>query len=498
MTAPADREGELIPTPETKEVTITTTETPKKSRWGSLFGKVADAATEAGGAMQKATGVVGNAVENAGSAIAQKAESAGDMVTSSREVAVTSVKKVTRKVSSVAGNTGNAIAKQTENAGKMALDTGSTITGAVGKATEMVGNTAGSASSALVQTTGAIANTTLQTGDAIAKASLDVAGNIGKTAIQAPARLADVLKLVNENPWMGSVIETLQGDWILTIVEQVDVTKAKEAVIQLQEKCPEDSPTSISHKIMLQKALLVGATHVATGLSGASILTMGFDLAATTALQAEMVYQIAYSYGFDMQEPERKGEVLAIFGLAFGSSKAVEAGLGLLKTVPLAGAAISGSANAALIYGLGYAACRFYEAKLNPAALEESVETMQEENEIYLEEMIAQETLMDRVLVHMILAGYPDRTWVDIVPELEPMNLSPASLDAIAQSLENPPSLEELLAQLSPDFVPPLLLQCEKMAELDETITPEEARVLEAIRQCLPDEMETETLSVVS
>lgn len=73
-----------------------------------------------------------------------------------------------------------------------------------------------------------------------------------------------------------------------------------------------------------------------------------------------MVYQIAYAYGLNLQEPARKGEVLAIFGLALGSGCAIKAGLGFLRNVPVAGAVIGASTNAATLYALGYAACRFY------------------------------------------------------------------------------------------------------------------------------------------
>ncbi len=35
--------------------------------------------------------------------------------------------------------------------------------------------------------------------------------------------------------------------------------------------------------------------------------------------------------------------------------------MGLLRNVPVAGAVIGASTNAAMIYALGYGACRFYE-----------------------------------------------------------------------------------------------------------------------------------------
>ncbi len=45
---------------------------------------------------------------------------------------------------------------------------------------------------------------------------------------------------------------------------------------------------------------------------------------------------------------------------------AAKAGLSFLQNVPVAGAVIGASTNAAMIYALGYGACRFYETKINP------------------------------------------------------------------------------------------------------------------------------------
>lgn len=103
-----------------------------------------------------------------------------------------------------------------------------------------------------------------------------------------------------------------------------------------------------------------------------------------------MVYQIAYAYGLNLQEPARKGEVLAIFGLALVSGCAIKAGLGFLRNVPVAGAVIGASTNTATLYALGYAACRFYEAKINPLTSNATLAASQAESDKYLEAAIAQ------------------------------------------------------------------------------------------------------------
>ncbi|WP_242046458.1 hypothetical protein [Cylindrospermum sp. FACHB-282] len=138
-----------------------------------------------------------------------------------------------------------------------------------------------------------------------------------------------------------------------------------------------------------------------------------------------------------------------------------------------------------MIYALGYAACKFYEAKQNPLTLKATLIDVQAESEKYLEAAISQEKIMDQILVHVVLAGNPDKSWEDILPELQAANLSPASIEAIAAHIKSPPSLERLLEQINSDFAVPLLAQCEKIANLDGVITPEESNVIEAINQKL-------------
>jgi uncharacterized protein (DUF697 family) len=237
---------------------------------------------------------------------------------------------------------------------------------------------------------------------------------------------------------------------------------------------------------MVDKATKAGGIGLATSiLPGFAAALLAVDLAATTQLQSEMVYQIASIYGLNLKDPARKGEVLAIFGLALGGGRLLKAtGLGLLRNVPFAGAVIGASSNATMIYSLGYAACRFYEAKLDESTSLTSEETLAElkkQSENYLEKAIAQEAVMDQILVHMILASHPDKTWEEILPQLQALNLSPNSLQALAQNIKSPQPLDTLLNQLNRDFAVPLLAQCYRIAQMNNKTTLEEARVIKAI-----------------
>ena len=259
---------------------------------------------------------------------------------------------------------------------------------------------------------------------------------------------------------------------------------------QLQQKYPQEQPNEIAHRLMLEKSVYVGGSGLASSLvPGFATALFAADLAATTAIQAEMIYQIACAYGFDLREPARKGELLTIFGVSLGggqalkagASYATKAGAGLLRNIPFAGAVIGASTNAAMLYAVGNGACRFYEAKLNQQTAQACITAAQTESDKYLEGAIAQEAIMDQILVHIILAGNPGKTWEQILPELRTLNLSPASLEIIAANIESPPSLETLLNQIDSDFAVALAAQCNKVAQLDGVTTSAEAIVIETI-----------------
>jgi len=69
------------------------------------------------------------------------------------------------------------------------------------------------------------------------------------------------------------------------------------------------------------------------------------------------------------------------------------------------------------------------------------------------------------------------------LPELEALNISPASLAVIKANIKSPPPLDQLLAQLNRDFAMPLLAQCERVVQQDGTTTPEEAKIIDKISQ---------------
>ncbi|MDF5737716.1 MULTISPECIES: EcsC family protein [unclassified Nostoc] len=332
--------------------------------------------------------------------------------------------------------------------------------------------------------------TVAQTG----KAVLDTAVEVGEATAKQTHKLIEqttqtsgqVVNSLSENWLIRKLSGVLNLNWLIGAINVVDLEKAEVAVNKLKQKYPNESPSQIAHRIMVEKATQAATVGLATSiLPGIAVALFAIDLTATTKLQSEMLYQIASVYGLDLKDPARKGEVLAIFGLALGGERLLKAaGLGLLRNVPLAGVAIAASSNATMIYSLGYAACRFYEAKLDEStslASPQTLATLKAESDKYLASAIAQEAVMDQILVHMILASHPEKTWEEILPELQAVNLNPTSLDVIAQNIKSPKSLDVLLNQLNRDFAIPLLTQCYKIAQLDNHTTPIEQEIIEAI-----------------
>lgn len=371
------------------------------------------------------------------------------------------------------------------------------VTGVVSGAVGTVGNFANQSGKAITTSVSGAAETVgqaaSQTGKVVSGAVTGAAGAVGQAAQQTGKILTDTTQgavgaIGYATDTVGEVVD--QMGWLVPFLDRVDIVKAGESVRRLQAKHPDEPPRAIAHRIMMQKALLVSGTGAASSFIPGMV---ALDLAATTVLQAEMGYQIAGAYGLDLKDPARKGEILAIFGLALGGSYALRAGLGMMRFVPVAGAVVGASTNAVALYTVGHVACQFYEARAQDAAPQNLVDSAQQERDAYLQEAIAQQITMDQILAHMVRASAPNLTWQEALPELQRLNFSPVSLQVMADRRHSPPALETLLAEVNQDFAMPLLAQCRQIAEADGIVTEEESQVLDQITQALVQEKAVES-----
>ena len=302
----------------------------------------------------------------------------------------------------------------------------------------------------------------------------------------ATSRTGNVIDSVGSNFLVKKAVQIFRADWLIKILDQVDVDKSEAEVKRLKQKYSSESANQIAQRVIKQKAFYAGVSGFATSIvPGSAAVLFSVDLVATTSLQAEMVYQIASAYGMDLHDSTRKGEVIAIFGLAFGGKMAIKAGLKLLRNMPLAGAVIASTSEAVMLYTLGRASCAFYEAKLNPVNFEEKLAAIQKNSEEILKSAVPQEEIIDQILVHVILAGNQNRSKENVLTDLRAANLRPESIEAIAEYMDSPFPLEILLTNIKPEFALPLLVQCQKFAMLDGVITPEEAKIIEMIEKKL-------------
>jgi len=374
-------------------ITVTTDKPQTGNWWDGAFGAVAGAA-----------GAVGNAASAVGGTVAGAAGSVGNAV------------------GGAAGNVGGAIVSAGSAVGGVAGSFGS----AVGGAAVAIGGAAG----AFTQTVGGA-----------------VVGGISS----ATSGVGYAIESISNSPLIRQAAEMFNADWFLKILDQVDVTASEVEVQQLKQQYPNESAYQIAQRIIGQKAVFAGASGFATTIvPGSAAALFAVDLAATTSLQAEMVYQIAYAYGMDLKDPARKGEVVAVFGLAFGGKMAIKAGLGLLRNIPIAGAVIAASSDAVMLYTLGQASCAFYDAKLNPVDFEEKLVDIREDSEERLKSALPQEEIINQILVHVILAGNQGRSKDNILADLKMANLQLGSIEEIAEYMDSPLPLEMLLKDLKP------------------------------------------------
>jgi len=189
------------------------------------------------------------------------------------------------------------------------------------------------------------------------------------------------------NTVLGEQLEshTPQVPWLAALY-RVDTAKVKKDVTKLQHKFPRDDRRALTTRLIDQKMRYLGALGFLAGVIPLNVPLLAFDLWTNLRVQAELVYEIAYLHDRDLSDPTRKGELLWVLGLGWGSDRAVQWGIkGFGQTVlplmtehlakvvsaqvaervavgvvPVAGALLGASANVAFLYLVGQAAQKFY------------------------------------------------------------------------------------------------------------------------------------------
>ena len=285
----------------------------------------------------------------------------------------------------------------------------------------------------------------------------------------------ETLEWIASNPILKSADKIIGLDWLMTFLGKVDTTKVQTTVAKMRSQYPDETPYQIAHRLIVQKTWEGGRLGLLTNIiPPIAALFLGIELIATTKLQTEMVYEIAAAYGLDLDEPARRGEALAIFGLSLGAD-VIKTGLTIVEIIPGIGAAVGASTNAAMLYVLGQTACRFYQGKIDHT----EVASMQQKTDADWQVALEQSKIMDCILAQMIGVSYPNQDWLESLKVIE--NISPSSVKNITESLEQPQDLSRLLNKLLPEFAPLTLERCYRIAKSNGEVTLKEQEILSQI-----------------
>lgn len=227
------------------------------------------------------------------------------------------------------------------------------VSEAIAKATQV----AKLASEALQSATDKVTIATTVVGESVAPVAI-------RLVEEGTENIGKFVTPIAENPFIKFAAKVPGINLLLAGLGQVDLDKAQNEVEKLRQEYPLETPEQLAHRIIVDTSLKAGGIGLLTNFVPPLALTLfAVDIAAITALQAEMIYRIAAVYGFSLKDPTRRGEVLAIFGLSLGGSGVLKFGLGFVELLPVVGAVVGASNDAALLYSLGFVACRFYELK---------------------------------------------------------------------------------------------------------------------------------------
>ncbi|RZM79655.1 EcsC family protein [Leptolyngbya iicbica] len=158
--------------------------------------------------------------------------------------------------------------------------------------------------------------------------------------------------------------------WLLAALGQVNAEKIQREIAELRVKFPLDTNVQLAQRVIGKTTFRAAQVGLLTNfIPPFALFLFALDIGAIAALQAEMIYKIATIYGFSIDDADRRGEVLAIWAVFTGGSGTLKSGFSFLEILPGAGMVIGISSDAALIYGVGFLACRYYEVKLQRQAL---------------------------------------------------------------------------------------------------------------------------------
>lgn len=223
--------------------------------------------------------------------------------------------------------------------------------------------------SSFEQTLEAIAKNVQFTVQSVTSAIEALAPNAQLWVEQSTEELGHAATFVAENHCVKAAARLPGLRWMSAALGQVNPLDIQQQTDQLRQKYPQESTDQLVQRTIQSAALNAAGVGLATNLlPPLAVALFAIDIAAIATLQAEMLYRIANLYGFTADEPTRRGEVLAIYALSIGGTGVIKTFLSIPEAIPVVGAVVGASSDAALLYGLGQVANQYYAAKRNRSA----------------------------------------------------------------------------------------------------------------------------------
>ncbi|MBR8829683.1 MAG: hypothetical protein N5P05_001366 [Chroococcopsis gigantea SAG 12.99] len=189
---------------------------------------------------------------------------------------------------------------------------------------------------------------------------------------QGTEKIGEFVAPIADNPLIRTATKIPGLSWVMAGIGQVDIEKVDAEVNALRQSYPSESHQELAERVIRETTWNGGRIGVITNLIPPFAVSLfAIDVAAISALQAEMIYRIAAIHGFSPYEKTRRGEVFGIWLLSIGGSGVIKSGLSILEILPGIGPLIGGTTNATLLYSLGIIACNYYSAKVkNPPSID--------------------------------------------------------------------------------------------------------------------------------
>ncbi|NMG07108.1 hypothetical protein [Brasilonema sp. UFV-L1] len=165
-------------------------------------------------------------------------------------------------------------------------------------------------------------------------------------------------------------------------IEQINLDEIETFVAHLWKKFPKANPEQIAQRLLRRQLLRVSRTSAVMSVVPDKMAeSVGVDYVEIALIQAEIIFQIAAAYGFELQTPESKDEAFAIIDRVLRANRLARIGLSATQMIPFAGGFIRTGSDTYLVYQIGNTAQQFYKSLIEEEVPGEILEAFIQETQ---------------------------------------------------------------------------------------------------------------------